>query len=328
MRIKPKKEEMVLSNQINPTIFTLFEQTNNVTDGITLDQEEEASIRMDLHARIDTIRGIGNKTASRITHRLKIRNKLADLAGLYSSNPDKITEILSKYIFSNFDETLNDIRIAANQHKKNPYFSHNAPHRDILYEILWRAPQIGLALNKYWRNYIFNTPELRDRLPKRCITCGKIFQFQLRCAANRVSHWPPPDNFISKPRFSLTPLSDNHIVVKLTFSRTYESSWQEKLFNTNPPSWSELWYPLKPLEEIGNSELWVYTRLPDLTHKWTHYDFWMLQKFFDGLDFAVKLCYGQYEALSKSPGLCIKMKRVKVVNQMTRWDKLLYLNLP
>jgi len=282
---------------------------------------------MDLHARIETIRGIGNKTASRITQALKIRNKLAELAAIFSSNPDKITEVLSKYIFFNLEDTLQDIRIAANQYKKNPYYSHNPPHRDILYEILWRAPQIGLALNKHWRNYIFSNLEFRNRLPRRCITCGQIYQFHLRCVTNRI-HTPPPANFLSTPRFSLTPLTENYFTVKLNFSKTYESSWAEKMFNTNIPAWTELWYPLKPLEEIASPELWVYARLPEINHKWTHYDFWMLTKFFDGVDFAVKLCLGQYEAVSKSPGLCIKMKRVKVVNQMIRWDKQLYLNLP
>jgi len=289
---------------------------------------EDNGVKMNLYARIDSLRGIGPRTATKITETLKIRNKLADLAGVYIANPPTVRTVLEELVFSNVEDILHDVKVAALQYKKNPHISHSVYHRDLLYEIIIRAPQIGLSLNKYWRNFIFNTPEFRDLLPSRCINCGRLFQKNFKCEMPNKRHTPPSDRLISKPRFSFSPLHKNHLSCSLTFSRIYTLPWGQDIFKAPPPTWTESWYPSEALDP-SPSDLWVYTRLPELpNHKWNHYDFWMLEKFFDGQDYAVRLTNNPTtQQVEKIPGLYIKMQRVRAANMMNRWKKTVYLNL-
>jgi len=330
-RLKAKKEQADLSNQIQPTIFAQFEATC-YEPGETLPIEIENPIKMNLMSRIDSIRGIGPKTATRIVETLKIRNKLVDLAMKYIANPPAVRTVLEELIFtSNYEDVLHDVHAAVIQYKKNSNISTSIYHRDILYEIVIRAPQIGLSLNKYWRNFVFNTPEFRVLLPSRCIICGKLFQKKFKCNMPNRLHVPPPQNLTSKPRFSLTPLHTNHISCKLKFGRISNPPWETESHFCLPPNtvWNEAWYPC-PALDTSPSELWVYCRLPELSvHKWDHYDFWMLEKFFDGQDYGVRLTYStnDQKVVEKVPGLYIKMKRERAANVMIRWNKMIYLNL-
>jgi len=175
--------------------------------------------------------------------------------------------------------------------------------------------------------------QLRSLLPSRCITCGKLYKYKKLCQTNNVAkslHIPPTPKWVQTARIALAPLSSTSLHFKLSFTRSYESSFNGDNFTVPLTLWNEDWYPLEPLGGIGQADLWVYARLPEIgTYKWNHYDFWMMQKYFNGIDYAVRRAVKSAgeSSVREIPGLYIKMSRVKLVNMMLRFDSTLYLNI-
>jgi len=329
---KPAYQQKDLSNQINPSIYTLFpsdtfhwaeQEMDSLTKSIDTD-----ILKVHFNARIDTIKGIGTRSAIKISCALKIRNRIDDLVAHYISDYNSLNEVISKYVYSDLESVTEFIQMAAIQYKKKPRSFTPCYNRDIFFEIIGHIPQLGICINKYWRNYILNNPELRSRLPSRCITCGNIFKYHTICStpANLPpkSHITPSAYLLKTPRISLDPLTKSAFSFRLNFTRCHESSW--KGFNYDKNTWTQSWLPLYPLGGVGQGDLWVYSRVPEVrSYKWNHYDYWMIQKFFDGTDYAVRaMWFSDTEPLV--PSLMIKMPRVKMVNAILRWDKALCLN--
>jgi len=326
-----------LSNQINPNIYTLFPvekyywENDDNKDNLTKSKGDTDNFKVYFSARIDTIKGIGPRSAVKISGALKIRNRIDDLASHSLLDSHSVNEVISKYVYSELETVTEFIRMATIQYQKKPRvsFTPSCYNRDIFFEIIRHIPQIGICLNKYWRNYILKNSELRSLLPSRCITCGKIFKYHKIChtSPKDSSHIIPLSNWMTSPRISLVPISSSFINFQLKFTRAYDGSFKDGF--TVSSTWTESWYPLYPIGGVGQPELWVYTRIPEVgTYKWNHYDFWMIQKFFDGTDYCVRKATSAYnEVVTREiPGLCIKMPREKMVNSMVRWEKTMYLN--
>jgi len=293
-------------------------------------------LKLNFSSRLDTIKGIGSRSAIKISGALKIRNRIDDLAAHYLLDSYRVNEIVSKFVYNELESAMGFIRIAAIKYKKHPRISFTATqyNRDIFFEIISHIPQVALGLNKYWRNYILKNSQLRALLPSRCITCGKLFKYKKLCQSTNAAkalHIPPTPKWMTTARVTLAPLSSSALAVKLSFTKSYSSSFNEEYFKSlGLTGWNEDWYPLEPLGGVGQVDLWVYARLPEIgTYKWNHYDFWMIQKYFNGVDYAVRRTVKMAGETSQReiPGLYIKMLRVKLVNAMVRFDSSIYLNI-
>jgi len=249
---------------------------DNLTKSIDVDNQ------VHFNSRIDTIKGIGTRSAIKITGALKIRNRIDDLAAHYLLDSHSVNEVISKYVYAEPESVTQFIQMASIQYKKKPRvsFTPYCYNRDIFFEIIRHIPQIGLSLNKYWRNFILKNPELCSLLPSRCITCGKIFKFNKYCSVTLKPHITPSPKWLMSPRISLNPLTTGALAFKLNFTRSPEGSWKDG-FTFEKTTWTQSWVPLYPLGGVGQYDLWVYTRIQELGgYKWNHYDFWMIQKFF------------------------------------------------
>jgi len=203
-------------------------------------------------------------------------------------------------------------------------------YRDILYNIITRAPHIGLTLNKYWRHFILSEPSFYEQLPQKCIYCGCLFLANSGWISG-CWHTAALLSWKKIPRITSQPLSANSLPCKFTIEQR-NLNWETFL------STSQTKIPLRLIESLpspllrDNKPLWVSFCLPLIAnYQYNHYDFWMIQIFFGGIGY----CF-QFEnrlAVDSNrqqfyPTIHVRMKKAKMLKKLHSKDSItIFINI-